>query len=148
MQEKREVGREEGLKFARKHCMLFIEASAKTREGVQCAFEELVEKVSLNASFQCSGSVAPFPLCVRPLWDRWRACEAFARDKWGINHPFLVPSYPLTSCTSCVVASLKRMLQFRSYFQVIQTPGLWESDQTGFRVSKSDSQLDSSWCNC
>ena len=25
--------------------MMFIEASAKTREGVQCAFEELVEKV-------------------------------------------------------------------------------------------------------
>ncbi len=25
--------------------MLFIEASAKTKEGVQCAFEELVEKV-------------------------------------------------------------------------------------------------------
>jgi len=73
--EKREVGREEGLKFARKHCMLFIEASAKTREGVQCAFDELVEKV-------------------------------------------------------------------------IQTPGLWESDQTGFRVGNTDSQLDSSWCNC
>uniref|UniRef100_A0A914UYT4 small monomeric GTPase n=1 Tax=Plectus sambesii TaxID=2011161 RepID=A0A914UYT4_9BILA len=73
--EKREVTREEGLKFARKHCMLFIEASAKTRESVQCAFEELVEKV-------------------------------------------------------------------------IQTPGLWESDQTGFRVSKADGQADSSWCNC
>jgi len=43
--EKREVSREEGLKFARKHCMLFIEASAKTREGVQCAFDELVEKI-------------------------------------------------------------------------------------------------------
>ena len=39
------VSREEGMKFARKHCMLFIEASAKTKEGVQCAFEELVEKV-------------------------------------------------------------------------------------------------------
>lgn len=25
--------------------MLFIEASAKTKEGVQCAFEELIEKV-------------------------------------------------------------------------------------------------------
>jgi len=73
--EKREVGREEGLKFARKHCMLFIEASAKTREGVQCAFDELVEKV-------------------------------------------------------------------------LQTPGLWESDQTGFRVGNTDSQHDSSWCNC
>jgi len=43
--ESREVSREEGLKFARKHHMLFIEASAKTREGVQCAFEELVEKI-------------------------------------------------------------------------------------------------------
>jgi Ras-related protein Rab-18 len=25
--------------------MMFIEASAKTREGVMCAFEELVEKI-------------------------------------------------------------------------------------------------------
>lgn len=28
--------------------MLFIEASAKTREGVQCAFEELIEKVYIH----------------------------------------------------------------------------------------------------
>ncbi|VDN27095.1 unnamed protein product, partial [Gongylonema pulchrum] len=41
----REVSREEGLEFAKKYRMLFIEASAKTREGVQCAFEELIEKV-------------------------------------------------------------------------------------------------------
>jgi Ras-related protein Rab-18 len=27
--------------------MLFIEASAKTKDGVQCAFEELVQKVLL-----------------------------------------------------------------------------------------------------
>ena len=46
MKDKRDVSRDEGLKFARKHHMLFIEASAKTKEGVQCAFEELVEKVS------------------------------------------------------------------------------------------------------
>uniref|UniRef100_A0A915AHM6 small monomeric GTPase n=1 Tax=Parascaris univalens TaxID=6257 RepID=A0A915AHM6_PARUN len=41
----RVISREEGLQFAKRHRMLFIEASAKTREGVQCAFEELIEKV-------------------------------------------------------------------------------------------------------
>lgn len=41
----RVVSKEEGQKCARKHQMMFIESSAKTREGVQCAFEELVEKI-------------------------------------------------------------------------------------------------------
>ncbi|KAF5283551.1 hypothetical protein FQR65_LT13844 [Abscondita terminalis] len=41
----REVSREEGLHFAKKHKTLFIEASAKTRDGVQSAFEELVQKI-------------------------------------------------------------------------------------------------------
>ena len=41
----RTVVREEGLRFARRNHMLFIEASAKNRENVACAFEELVEKI-------------------------------------------------------------------------------------------------------
>lgn len=41
----REVDRTQGVQFARRHSMLFIEASARTKEGVQLAFEELVEKI-------------------------------------------------------------------------------------------------------
>lgn len=44
--DKREITREEGDRFAKKHSMLFIEASARTREGVQMAFEELVHHVN------------------------------------------------------------------------------------------------------
>lgn len=43
--ETREVSRTDGLQFARRNSMLFIEASAKTRDGVQEAFHELVQKV-------------------------------------------------------------------------------------------------------
>ena len=35
------------MRFARRHQTLFIESSAKTRDGVQCAFEELVQKVTI-----------------------------------------------------------------------------------------------------
>jgi len=43
--EKRVVPRDDGLRWARKHSTLFIEASAKTSEGVKTAFEELVQKI-------------------------------------------------------------------------------------------------------
>lgn len=56
------MSKEEGLKFARKHHMLFIEASAKTKEGVQCAFEELVEKVSWVYILHLSSSLPLFLL--------------------------------------------------------------------------------------
>ncbi|XP_020649726.1 ras-related protein Rab-18-B [Pogona vitticeps] len=41
----REVERREGLLFAQKHSMLFVEASAKMRDGVQEAFEEVVVRI-------------------------------------------------------------------------------------------------------
>lgn len=59
----REVLREEGLSFAKKHRMLFIEASAKSREGVQCAFEELIEKIIQTPGLWESSRTA-FPLNV------------------------------------------------------------------------------------
>ena len=45
MTDQRVVSKDEGIRCARKYQMMFIESSAKTKEGVQCAFEELVEKV-------------------------------------------------------------------------------------------------------
>ena len=45
MLDKRVVKKEEGMKCALKHHMMFIETSAKTCEGVACAYEELVEKI-------------------------------------------------------------------------------------------------------
>ena len=41
----RVVSRDEGRQWAREHGMLFIEASAKTDEGVKQAFEELSQKI-------------------------------------------------------------------------------------------------------
>ena len=41
----REVSREEGAAFARKHGCLFVETSAKANVAVGQAFEELVRKV-------------------------------------------------------------------------------------------------------
>ncbi|XP_075976067.1 RAS oncogene family member Rab18 [Anticarsia gemmatalis] len=41
----RAVTREQGKAFAQKHRMLFIESSAKTQEGINLAFEELVQKI-------------------------------------------------------------------------------------------------------
>ncbi len=51
-EDSREITRDEGARFAKKHSMLFIEASARTREGVQMAFEELVQHVKkINSKY-------------------------------------------------------------------------------------------------
>uniref|UniRef100_A0A7S3DG92 Uncharacterized protein n=1 Tax=Palpitomonas bilix TaxID=652834 RepID=A0A7S3DG92_9EUKA len=58
----REVQTKEGRKFAVEHGSLFIEASAKTRQNIDEAFEELVEKILQTPGFgtgvQSSLSVA------------------------------------------------------------------------------------------
>lgn len=41
----REVSRQEGQEFARKLQTLFVECSAKTKLGVQQAFDELVQQI-------------------------------------------------------------------------------------------------------
>lgn len=46
-QANRELSRDDGFRFAKKHRTLFIETSAKTSEGVRDAFEEVVRKVNI-----------------------------------------------------------------------------------------------------
>lgn len=57
LEENRVVSKEEGLEFARLNSMLFIETSAKTRQGVEKAFEELVLKIMDVPSLLDSNSI-------------------------------------------------------------------------------------------
>lgn len=89
-----EITREEGLEFARKHHMLFIESSAKTKEGVQCAFEELVEKVNHNKlTYELDKIICQLQIIQTPgLWE--------ARGKLvNLNSA----SHPASSCYCSVL---------------------------------------------
>lgn len=53
---KRQVTREEGIALARRYNTLFIECSAKTKTGIQQAFEELVHKILETPSLVSSSA--------------------------------------------------------------------------------------------
>lgn len=44
-QPNRQITRDEGFRFAKKHRTMFVETSAMTSEGVRDAFEEIVRKI-------------------------------------------------------------------------------------------------------
>lgn len=74
--ENRSVTKEEGERMARNHGMMFIETSAKTRIGVQEAFEELVNKVSLESNLKFRQW--------RVQWSKkfpWRKKDAFSQTQ-------------------------------------------------------------------
>ncbi|KYQ88373.1 Rab GTPase [Tieghemostelium lacteum] len=56
--ENREVSREEGEEFAKKKAMFFIECSAKTKIGIQQAFEELAHKIMETPSLANESEVS------------------------------------------------------------------------------------------
>ena len=63
--------RQEGLAFARRHQMLHIESSAKTKEGVQLAFEELVQKVTVVGAGRAACLPSPTSLLDPPPPPSW-----------------------------------------------------------------------------
>eukprot|EP00800_Vazella_pourtalesii_P009132 TRINITY_DN2312_c0_g1_i2.p1 TRINITY_DN2312_c0_g1~~TRINITY_DN2312_c0_g1_i2.p1 ORF type:complete len:207 (+),score=41.81 TRINITY_DN2312_c0_g1_i2:46-666(+) len=67
--EERAITRDQGLQFARRHSMLFIETSAKLNEHVQVAFEELVRKILQTPTLITAVKDKFAPLSMPPLED-------------------------------------------------------------------------------
>ena len=81
----REVSRDEGAAFARKHGCLFVETSAKANVAVGQAFEELVRKVP---ALRLWGSgVQGIRLCTKAMVAVGRAFEELVRK---VPHPVLL----------------------------------------------------------
>ncbi|KAJ3448747.1 ras and ef-hand domain-containing protein [Anaeramoeba flamelloides] len=55
LKEEEDITKEEGLEFARKHQMMFIQTSAKTKEGIIQAFDELAMQTIDSLSTSSSG---------------------------------------------------------------------------------------------
>eukprot|EP01104_Vermistella_antarctica_P005517 TRINITY_DN1602_c5_g1_i1.p1 TRINITY_DN1602_c5_g1~~TRINITY_DN1602_c5_g1_i1.p1 ORF type:complete len:202 (-),score=59.50 TRINITY_DN1602_c5_g1_i1:24-629(-) len=53
--EEREVSKQEAIEYARSKGMVFIETSAKTKMGIQQAFEEIVHKIVDTPSLHAAG---------------------------------------------------------------------------------------------
>eukprot|EP00052_Salpingoeca_macrocollata_P004646 m.42660 g.42660 ORF g.42660 m.42660 type:complete len:217 (-) comp14358_c0_seq1:124-774(-) len=70
----RQVSTEEGLKFAQENSMLFIECSAKTKKGVQQAFEELTQKVLDTPDLWSSSSAKPGGVSLTKGSDEHQSC--------------------------------------------------------------------------
>jgi len=57
----REVSQEDGMHWARSNGMLFIEASAKTKQGIQQVFDELVSKIVENPLLAANADASTRP---------------------------------------------------------------------------------------
>lgn len=85
--ERREVTREEGLRFAKKHQTIFVETSAKTSEGVGDAFEEVVRRI----------------LETEGLWDRRSASAGSGGDSVNVRNNGQTGGQD-TYCAMCTLA--------------------------------------------